>query len=237
MMRMMKWLPVALLGASVCVPAGAAELVVVEAHGVQLAEGQVLDGAQNLKLDIGQSVTVVAQNGQVTVLDGPFNKAPAPDQAALTLAASLQVLTTQRSSDTSSLGAVRKGAAEHEVPQFDLINIADSGDRCVVAGTPIKLWRPNAAKVADTLTLVPGDHSFKAATPWPAGSTQMVVSSDVPFPDAAIYTASLAGVDSTLVFHVIPPTINKPAVMAAWMQKKHCTEQARAIIKTLTTKS
>jgi len=214
-------------------PATAAELVVVEAHGIQLAEGQVLDGAKVLKLDVGQSVSVVAQNGQITTLDGPFNKAPAPDQAQLTLAASLQVLTTQRTSDTSSLGAVRKGETEHEVPTPNDINIADSGDRCITEGTPVILWRPTTDKKPQTITLTPGDHSFQANARWPADAARLAIKGGVPFPDSAIYTATLNGIDSTLVFHVIPAALNKPAMVAAWMLKKHCTAQARALVRSL----
>lgn len=211
----------------------AADLVVVEAHGIQYAEGQVLDGSKILKLEVGQSVSVVAQNGQITTIDGPYDKAPAPDQGALTLAASLQVLTAGRTSDTSSLGAVRKGETEHEVPTSNDINIADSGDRCITAGSPVILWRPTTAASPQTVTLTPGDHSFQAAAKWPANSDRLRIEGGVPFPDSTIYTATLNGIDSTLVFHVIPAAIDKPAMVAAWMLKKHCTAQARALVRTL----
>jgi hypothetical protein len=53
-------------------PAWSAELVVVEARGLTLKPGQVVDDTQKLTLQRGDEVTLVDENGAVIKLRGPL---------------------------------------------------------------------------------------------------------------------------------------------------------------------
>lgn len=233
MIRFLRLMLVALI-AGAAVPALASDLVVIEAHGVGLTPGQVIDGNKILHLDVGQSVNLVLPSGDISTFDGPFDRAPAPEQGQLTLAESLKMLATQRSSDTSSLGAARHVDFKRVLPSATVIDIADSGDRCIIAGQPVVLWRPKNGG-AGKLTLTPADRSWRAEEKsWPRGDDRLTVQSSFPVFDAAVYTATLDGVDATLVFHVIPASVaGKSAVLAAWMFDKHCDDQARALVHSL----
>ena len=57
--------------------AAAAELVVVEARGVSLKQGDVLDDAKPIKLEDGQLLTLVAESGSILTLRGPYDQTPA----------------------------------------------------------------------------------------------------------------------------------------------------------------
>ena len=55
----------------------AAELVVVEVRGgVGLKQGDTVDDAKPIKLEDGQMVTLVADDGSILTLRGPYDQAP-----------------------------------------------------------------------------------------------------------------------------------------------------------------
>src|SRR5579872_7195234 len=56
--------------------ASAGELIVVEARGVPLHAGQVIDDTQKLTLTEGQRVTLIAANGNTLMLRGPYDQVP-----------------------------------------------------------------------------------------------------------------------------------------------------------------
>ena len=71
-----------LIAVLACGAADAAQLVVVEARGIALKPGAVVDSSKALVLKQGQHVTLISDSGATLSLDGPYDKAPAVGQRA-----------------------------------------------------------------------------------------------------------------------------------------------------------
>ena len=52
------------------------EMVVIETNSAQFARGAIIDGAQPVSLEAGQSLTLIDSDGEVVTLTGPFAQAP-----------------------------------------------------------------------------------------------------------------------------------------------------------------
>ena len=113
----------------------AAEVFVVDAKGVNLVPGQVLDGTKPLVLTVGQRVTLVTADGRTVKLTGPSDAPPAPaaEGAGGDVVDSLKGLMKKREADTSSAGVIREGSVAFDQPSPWLVEIVHGGDRCQVA--------------------------------------------------------------------------------------------------------
>src|SRR5947208_11085149 len=76
-------LPLAALAFGLSVSATlAADLIVVEARGVNLRQGQKVDDTKKLTLADGQRVTLIASNGRTLKLTGPYDEVPSAEGTA-----------------------------------------------------------------------------------------------------------------------------------------------------------
>lgn len=217
------------------VAAQAGELVVVEARGVSLRPGQVIDDGQPLVLREGQRVTLIAANGNTLKLRGPYDRAPdasgASDGADLTQA--LSALIVQKQTRTSEVGVVRAGVAAAKLPEPWLLDVSHPGSLCVREGDPLVFWRP-AADATASFTVTPTDRSWKLAATWPGGVDRLTAPPS--FPASSIPSTYLVMLDANsaaVTLNSIPRAVDSDRMRAAWMIEKGCQAQAQALLELL----
>jgi hypothetical protein len=208
----------------------AAELVVVEARGVSLKQGDVIDDGQPLTLKDGQLVTLVAENGSIMTLRGPYDQAPAAGSGGVDVANALGALTTGATRNVA--GVVRAAAADVHLPGPWLVDVSHPGVACLRQGERPVLWRASDAGNG-MLTMMPADRSWRGQTQWPAGSPTLQAPSNFPIKDGRTYLADFGGKPVAVTLTQIPPKVTNPRMQAAWMLEKGCVAQAEALLKTV----
>ena len=209
--------------------ATAGELVVVEARGVSLKQGDVLDDAKPIKLEDGQLVTLVAENGSILTLRGPYDQAPAAGSGGVDVASALGALTTGSARNVA--GVVRTAAVDVHLPGPWLVDLSHPGVACLRKDETTVFWR--ASDAGGVLTMTPSDRSWRGQTQWPAGSPTMAVPASFPIKDGRTYLADFGGKPVAVTLTQIPPKVTNPRMQAAWMLEKGCVAQAEALLKTV----
>jgi len=207
----------------------AAEVVVVEARGVSLKQGDVIDDGTPLKLEDGQMVTLVADDGSILTLRGPYDQAPSGGSHGVDVASALGALTTGKAQNVA--GVVRSANADVHLPGPWLVDVSHPGVACLRPGDKPVLWR--ASDGGATLTMMPADRSWRAQTLWPTGSPTLQAPSNFPIKDGRTYLADFGGKPVAVTLTQIPPKVASPRMQAAWMLEKGCVAQAEALLKTV----
>ncbi|MCC7220996.1 MAG: hypothetical protein IT490_09760 [Candidatus Contendobacter sp.] len=218
----------ALLGAAL--PAVAGQWVVIAAGQTSLQLGAVLDGGKPLKLAEGAQLTLLAEDGKTLKLSGPYSGAPenggvttdAPTDNLTTIAGLLQ----GHQQSASTLGVMRGNGAQ-QLPTAGLINVDQSGERCL-SGDPVILWRGHAAN-AEQVTLTDGQGAALAHLTWPARQTELPVPGHY-FEDGKSYLLQRPGKSVSLRVHKTAMLPDNPAARAAWMAKNGCKAQALIVL-------
>jgi hypothetical protein len=211
----------------------AGELIVVEARGVQLHAGQVIDDSQKLTLTEGQRVTLIAANGNTLKLRGPYDQVPTEaGSGGADLGQALQALIAQKQTRTSEVGVVRNGGDGAALPDPWVLDITRPGNLCVREGAEIIVWRPSG-KAAANLAITSTDRSWKVTATWPAGEDRLSLPKRFPSKNRATYVVALGGVTSAVTLYDIPPSVDQDKMQAAWMIEKGCLAQADAYVKAL----
>lgn len=207
-----------------------ANLVIVEARGIGMRTGQVVDSTKPLTLKAGQHLTLINPAGATLKLDGPYDKAPDADQAqSVNVTTVLAALVTQRQSRIGEVGTTR-GLTPNQLPDPWVLDASRTGTVCLQeGGTPV-LWRPDTAAQAN-LSVMPADRSWKADANWPAGNDRITMSSQVPIRAGAAYLVVLNGVQSALTVATVPAVLTNDQMRAAWMAEKGCQSQAEALLR------
>jgi hypothetical protein len=218
----------ALLLSLAATSASAATLVVVEARGIALKPGTVLDAATPLALKQGQHVTLISESGSTLKLDGPYDRPPtAQGGTSVDLSRTLGVLVTQRHARSGEVGTTR-GTVLATLPDPWLIDVTHSGNECLTESrTPI-FWRPDSSSAA-TLAIEPIDRSWKAQTVWAAGLDRITITTDVPLHAGETYVITFNGVENAITIDAVPAVLSNDAMRAAWMADKGCEAQAQAV--------
>ncbi len=213
--------------------ARSADLVVVEAHGIALKSGQVVSDAEPLVLAEGQRVTLLAEDGNLIKLRGPFAAKPVgggQDDAGV--ARSLKGLLARDDVRTNELGVVRGGGQRVKLPEPWLVAIEQPGTFCIREGDPVVLWRSTATKEGD-LAVFALDRSWKMTATWPRGADRLTVL-DVLVPQRkTTYLVALDGNREAITLNNIPAAVHTDKMRAAWMIEKGCRAQAEALLRTL----
>jgi hypothetical protein len=231
-MRAMGRLPALVFAALAVGTASAAmatELVVVEARGVGLKQGDVIDDAKPLTLKDGQLVTLVAENGSILTLRGPYDQAPAAGSGGIDVASALGALTTGTARNVS--GVIRAAAVDVHLPGPWLVDLSHPGVACLRKDETAVFWR--ASDAGGVLTMTPSDRSWRGQAQWPAGSATMVAPASFPIKDGRTYLADFGGKPVAVTLTQIPPKVTNPRMQAAWMLEKGCVAQAEALLKTV----
>ena len=224
------------LGLALSLPAVAAadDLVVIEAKGLDLQPGQVIDSAAPVTLPEGANLVLITADGSQVTLTGPFQGVPVSGEGggSNSVVTSLAGLIAGRDADTSSLGAVRDAGAPAELPAPWLVDATVGGSGCFKAADGVVLWRPSAEADAE-IAFMPADRAWTAGTVWPAGEASLGLGTEAPFEDGATFLFELGGVASAVTLHIMPETLVNDRMVAGWMKAKGCERQAKALAKTL----
>lgn len=206
--------------------ARAGDLLVLDSSDPAHVPGTVVASGGDMTVAAGAAVTLLAEDGSMTRLDGPYQGA-VPGAAVGTgdLVSGLAAMMGEGDVDTQAFGAVRGGDEGPAGPWT--IDLAGSGDRCVDAA-PEGLWRDKAAagrfRALASRAEVPIAWSEPAsAVPWP---------DDIPIVDGAEYafvpdgSASLAHI----IVHRVPAIFPTAAHLLRWLAEQGCGPQARLLL-------
>lgn len=213
-------------------PAQAVEVYVVEAKGIDLAPGQVLDGARPVSLALGQKLVLVTADGRTIKLKGPSDAAPAAEVqvAGADLAQSLKGLVAAKAADTSSAGVVRSGSEQRlPPPEPWLVDVRHGGDHCIRSGAETVLWRGPGPHGDVDIEISPADRSWRARAPWPGDSDRLALPASLPLQDGKAYKVVLANTPVAITIHGVPAGLGTDAARIAWMLELGCSAQARAM--------
>jgi hypothetical protein len=215
-----------------CTAASAAQLVVVEARGIDMKPGTVVDPGRPLVLKQGQHVTLISDSGATLSLDGPYNKPPSVGAGqGVTLAATLKGLTTEQNARLTEVGTTRGATPLPPLPAAWVIDATHSGSVCLQQGASPVFWRPLATNSA-ALIISPADRSWKAQANWASGVNQISPPEMVAVHGEAAYFISLGGVESAITVNTVPSGLSNNDMRAAWMARKGCDRQAEALLRT-----
>ncbi len=204
--------------------------------------GQVVDGSKMLDIAAGARVTLIAEDGRVTTLRGPFSGVPGPGPGVpgeAGLIASLLRLVGGPSAGSGALAAMRGSAGADPADAWAVI-LVRSVHVCVRAGaTPV--LRGKKSRMAKILTVKALPDGAEKSVEWPAGSDRVAWPKGLALVDGARYLArvstrkSLAGMsgratETTLIVHLVPGGLPTDAHRAAWMADIGCIGQARALL-------
>ena len=219
----------AVAGLSPLAAAAKVDMVVMEARGVKLQQGQIIDGSANLTLADGQQVSLMMQDGKVVKLRGPWDKpaAPAETAAGANVQLALQLLVTQQSSRERA-GVSRGGAGLVVPPDPWVVDVSSSGLRCLEADSSITLWRPDA-KASVPVEVAPNDRSWKADTQWNAGVDRLPLGHSVPLRRRTAYVVRVDGKDTNITLISLPTSLTNDAMRASFMMENGCDAQAKAL--------
>lgn len=230
----MKWLfiTVALVAGLMAGGADAASLVVVEARGIALKPGTILQSDKVLQLKQGQHVTLITETGSTLKISGPYNKPPVAVDGGggVDLKDTLKALVTQRESRRGEFGTTR-AAVLAKLPDPWLVDATRGGNGCMLENRPPVFWR-SATGAASTLTVSPADRSWKAQAKWPAGQDRLSIATDVPMRGGETYVVATGGVESAITLVTVPAALTNDAMRTAWMAEKGCEAQAVALLQT-----
>lgn len=209
----------------------AAELVVVEARGITLKPGEVVNDGQKLTLQKGDELTLVDESGAVIKLRGPYDAAPsAGGGSGVDISNALAALSTGGSQ--SAMGVVRAKVEDVNLPDPWVIDVTHSGKACVRPGTPVIFWRQQSAG-STNLRIMPVDRTWRAEAEWPAGKSELQVPEMFPITDRQTYVFDLGGQTATVTLVHVPASLGTDRMRAAWMLQKNCLNQTKALVATL----
>jgi hypothetical protein len=213
--------------------AGAAELVVVESHGIRLTPGQPVDGAKPLTLLDGQQVTLLSASGQVVHLEGPSD-APPDSQvkgSGSDVKSAVTALLTERKARTSEVGVVR-GESDVKLPNPWVVDVTHPGTSCVEVGKPVVLWR--SGDLSDTqVSIAPADRSWSVSGHWPPNADQLSMPANLPLRDQKSYVVTVGSKPAPVTLRIIPASVTNDAMRAGWMSEVGCDNQATALLAML----
>ena len=211
----------------------AAPLIVMDAHGVPLRPGQAIDDAKPLDLAPGQSVTLIAANGDTLKLRGPYHQRPkAGNSGGGSLAITLSSLLVRGGVRASDIGAVRGGQAV-QLPEPWVIDVSHPGTRCVREGRPIVFWRAQSQQTGE-FAIAPVNRAWRLTAPWPGGVDRLPAPRELPLVPRATYVVDIGDGPLAITLLVIPASFENDNMRAAWMFEKSCNLQAETLLRTST---
>jgi hypothetical protein len=217
----------------------ARQLVVIESSSPSIKSGQILDSAKPLNLDRDVKLTLIADDGRVTKLLGPFSGLPdansgsagASSSGGTRMIAMLSRLVGPKSMDQSSIGTVRSGIGTPPSNPW-AIDVKRRGAHCVKAKSAT-FWRRKSRRSSKfSVLLMPSGSKVKVK--WPKRTALLKWPGSVPLTDGAAYKIKVSGMPTkTIKLHLAPSNLPTPAHGAAWMVGKGCMVQAKALLMKL----
>ena len=219
---------------TVAFSASAGDLVVISGGTPDLQPGQIVNSNTPLTIPAGSTITLVSGSGKTLTLKGPHTGTISLDQegaGSASLISSLSSLLAGPGKETSSLGVMRALAPPPLPTDPWVIDIGQSGDHCVAANGPARLWRGKNAK-AWVVSLKNLTDKSKSSTKWPAGTRTLNWPSEVALVDGARYLLRKKGSRATKKFtmHLVPGDLPTTVHKVAWMAEKGCKAQAKLLL-------
>jgi hypothetical protein len=214
-------------------PALATPMIVVEARGGGLKPGIRIDSARTVKLVEGEKIVLVAPDGRMSTLRGPYS-GPAVRNAGSVQnpRTALAALIATRNDRASSVGAVRSGASAAPLPEPWLIDISRGGDRCIKEGEKPVWWRPESL-TEQAFSIFPVDRSWRADYVWKPATDRMTPPDIVGLDDLKTFIIRAGGQEYPVRVNIIPRDIDDPLVVSAWMLEKACVQQADSFLRVI----
>lgn len=211
--------------------ARAGDLVVAGATGTALRPGQIVDDSQTLVLKEGEQVKLIAADGSVRTLHGPYNQAPAKADTGATNEVST-ALASLMTGQRSEYGVVRSKTQDVVLPNAWVVDISHSGKACVRTGIPVVFWRAESGSEA-VLHIVPTDRSWRAEAPWPKDAATLDAPANFTITARRTYLFDLGGQNAAVTLIGVPDSLTNDRMRAAWMLENNCVNQTQALLKTL----
>jgi hypothetical protein len=234
MRRLRGIIPIAAIGLAFAWRALAADMVVLDSTSPGLRAGQVVASDGKLGLAAGQTVTLMTSSGKMVRVAGPADSIPAGDAGTKgdekTVLASLTTMVKSRQADTGSLGTFRSAGAE--LPDPWLIDVSGSGERCVLEGEPMVLWRPDGGTAAAVVMGLPAK-DWRARAEWPAGSQRLFGPAGLGLADGDVLSVSFEARQADLTVHLVPAAVQGEAMRLTWLVERNCMAQAAALVRQL----
>lgn len=226
------------LAVMVCVlilaPSGyAGKLVVIGVIGTDYSLGDQLDEEKSIKVPKGAKLTLLAADGQIHKLQGPFEGQPGKADTASAdgeqAVAVISRLLSRQDVDKDLLGGIR-GQGSQTLPAPHLLSIEQDGHRCLFTKQAI-FWRAQADQPLE-VTLFDGQMTERGQLQWPAGVQQASL------PARDIADASDLVIERNrdkrifLFMHTAADNLN-PTTKTAWMIEQGCLDQAFVLLRSL----
>lgn len=211
--------------------AEASQWLVIHVDGAALTPGTLLMEQQRVTLTDGALLTLLADDGQVLKLTGPYSGIPGQKSSTRGKEKDLVVIASLlqgHSQPTSTLGALRRVSRKGAPPRA--VDVDRSGQQCL-SSDPVVLWRSNATtqesvRISDTLgkTLI--------SLMWPIGEAQLEVPADY-FNDGQGYRIQRGNYAVKLQIRKAAQPLDNTAALTAWMAESGCQTQALSILRDL----
>lgn len=209
------------------------EMVVIRSSHGKPAPGELLVKGQRLVLPEGVEITMVASDGSVRTLRGPFAGAlPGPARAQdRGLIATLQALAKEQARG-QVLGAVRGGAYSHGA--IYAVEGYNAGLHCVPAAGPVEIRRQGAA-ASEAGSVLDSTTGAQGQVVWQAGQTLALWPSSVPPRDGAEYLvrSGKRAVPQRIQLRLIPADLGSDAERVRWLSEAGCKPQALRLLQAL----
>ncbi len=216
-----------------CAPAWAGQLVVIASTHADLEPGSVVPAGQTLRLESGQSITLVSNDGRVYRLTGPYRGPAVADAPAgasgNALVETLSNLVKDATSGVRTLAVFRGAGARDAVW---LIRMHSPGTHCTTPEADPRFFRSRSS--GDGRLTVSRRHPPEEVTStWPAGQSRLAWPSAMAVTYAAAYTAELRDARGTAVvnIHALPQGLPSEIHRVAWMAQRGCARQARLLLE------
>ena len=215
----------------------AMEFIVFESQGIQFTPGAAIDAKETIKLEAGQTLTLISPNGHIIKLSGPYDQLVnnSKSSAQKGISDTLKVLLNAEKTNTKDMGVtrntsdiIRSSNKYGWVPEPWLVNIKRSGDYCVLQGKPVQLWRSDTQPEKLKLSMNNEYEAYK----W-IKKDEMLMSTPpgMPIVDGATYQFIVDKKTIHTTWHVIPDSVTSVATTAAWMEASGCRAQAIAMLR------
>lgn len=228
---------------SVCLPtvALAAELVVLESTSPTYQVANILDADKNIVLEENTQILLIAEDGTIISLAGPYSGLPRGDAAsgAPGVLDVLRQIVGYAEAETADIGGVRgdAGGDDFMTRQVDdhrtspwLLHVAITGRQCVRAGvTTPEYWREQS-DTGERLTVKRVATGETATVVWKAGANTAAWPDAFPLRADEMYLLRLGDQlrSTNLLLREIPaPTGDDGRATVAFLAAKGCFLQAR----------
>ncbi|MBK8175109.1 MAG: hypothetical protein IPK66_07550 [Rhodospirillales bacterium] len=229
----------------------AADLVVIESTAPGLVPGQIVGTGTPITLASGTGIKVVAEDGRVQSLTGPYSGAltasPGGGGDANVVIAIARLFNTP-TAETSALGTFRgaaspgggfrgpapdNGASSEASAGSWLIDVRSPAPQCVPTATAPQLWRMDAVRDA-TLVVERAPDGNGALVRFPAGETTAAWPDGVAVETSDYLVRETADAwANTVKLRVIPAGAARDIEQVVWMSDNGCASQAKALLTAL----